>query len=189
MPPATARRAVPAWYRWFNLGLNQAAWFVAVFSGEHGRSWPGVAAVAVVAGCELGIAPEPGRVALRLACAVVLGFAVDAVLGSSGLCCWRGGGWDGRLPPPWLTALWPSFATLLTNSLAWLQPRLGWSALLGALGAPLAYAGGARMGALAFPAGMMVGLLAIAMLWALATPILAFMARFSLSTPTEAAHA
>jgi hypothetical protein len=66
---------------------------------------------------------------------------------------------------------------MLDGCLAWLPRRLGLAALLGALGGPLAYAGGARLGAVAFPAGLVAGLIAVGAAWLVATPFLAWMAR------------
>ena len=49
--------------------------------------------------------------------------------------------------PPWIAALWFLFATLPRHSLGWLRGRVGLAVLLGALGGPLSYLGGVRLGA------------------------------------------
>jgi len=68
------------------------------------------------------------------------------------------------------------FATTLNLSLAWLKRRVVLAAVLGAIGGPLAYAGGAELGALAF-VHETTGLLAIGAGWALLTPLLVLLAR------------
>jgi hypothetical protein len=174
---AMAAQRTGGWYPWTNLVLNQAAWVAAVVGGAQGRWWPGVGAVALVVGLDLALAPDRGRTAARLAGALLLGLLIDAALGLSGACAWVGGGASGRLPPPWLMALWPNFATLLTASLSWLTARPLLAGLLGMVGAPCAYASAARLHALTFPSGEAIGLAAIALAWLVATPLLALDAR------------
>ena len=164
-------------YPLVNVVMAQVAWVIAVLGGVRGASWPGVAAVTVVVAQHLAVSERPGREAMRLALAAALGFAIDAALGFSGACAWAGGASDGRVPPPWLTALWPSFATMLTGALAWLTARWWLAAFFGFVGGPLAYLGGARLGALGFPHGEVIGLLAIGVAWAVAMALLARAAR------------
>jgi hypothetical protein len=66
-----------------------------------------------------------------------------------------------------MLSLWLAFATTLNHSLRWLTCRPVAAALAGALGGPLAYLAGAKLGALtlATPA---ITLPFIAMLWTLA---------------------
>ena len=53
--------------------------------------------------------------------------------------------------PLWLASFWFSFSALLTSSLRWIFTHR-WIALsLGALGGPLSYLGGERMGGMLFP--------------------------------------
>jgi hypothetical protein len=159
---------------WAVLVLNQAAWLVAIRAGAAGRWWPGVVAVAVVIAVHLVWVARHD--AWRLLLSVPIGWSVDAMLGLSGACAWP----EQSLPPPWLTALWPNFAVLLTGCLAWLPRRsLGWAAILGALGGTLAYVGGAGLGAVTFPHGALAGQAAVAVAWALACPLLVALARES----------
>lgn len=75
------------------------------------------------------------------------------------------------LPPVWMIALWANFATTLNLSLAGLQSRPGLAALLGLVGGPLAYWGGAGLGAMTFVAPL-PALITLALGWALLTPLL-----------------
>jgi uncharacterized protein DUF2878 len=70
-----------------------------------------------------------------------------------------------------MLSLWIAFATTLNHSLRWLMTRPVGAALAGALGGPLAYLAGARLGALTLvtPA---TTLAIIALLWMLAMVIL-----------------
>ena len=78
--------------------------------------------------------------------------------------------------PYWMVALWALFATTLNVSLRWLRARPWLGALLGALGGPAAYYAGARLGALEL-ATAGAGLGAIAIGWAVLTPLLLGTAR------------
>jgi tetrahydromethanopterin S-methyltransferase subunit D len=63
----------------------------------------------------------------------------------------------------------------LTSSLRWLQGRWLLGSLFGAVGGSLSYVAGARLGALDLPAS--ASLWVIALLWALALPLLSALAR------------
>ena len=167
---------IPA-YPLINVVLTQVAWLACVMGGARGLSWPGVAAVAVVVAVHLAVSGRVAREATRLALAAALGFALDAALGFSGACAWAGGASGGRVPPLWLIALWPSFATMLTAALSWLVLRWWLAALFGFVGGPLAYFAGANLGALSFPHGTLPGLLGVGLAWALAMVLLARAAR------------
>ena len=70
-----------------------------------------------------------------------------------------------------MIALWLNFAATLNVSMAWLRGRYLLAALFGALGGPLAYYSGAKLGAttgLPTPCGMLV----LAVAWGGMTPLL-----------------
>jgi hypothetical protein len=73
-------------------------------------------------------------------------------------------------------ALWANFATTLNVSLRPLRDRLGVAALLGAIGAPVAYFSGSRLGALELTE-MAPALVAIGAGWLFLTPLLFMAAR------------
>jgi hypothetical protein len=65
-----------------------------------------------------------------------------------------------------------------TQSMSWLQNRLWLSVLLGAIGGPMAYLGAARAwDVVQFTSPTWPGLLWLGAGWALATPLLAWMAK------------
>ena len=79
--------------------------------------------------------------------------------------------------PPWLIALWLNLAAALNFSLAWLKGRHLLAAAFGAVGGPLAYYGGAKLGGVVtMPGGW--DLLALAAGWAAMTPLLAWLAAY-----------
>lgn len=56
--------------------------------------------------------------------------------------------WPSTIVPPWITALWLLFATLPSHSLGWLRGRYVLAILLGAIGGPLSFLAGERLGAI-----------------------------------------
>jgi hypothetical protein len=67
--------------------------------------------------------------------------------------------------------MWALFATMLTVCLRWLRPRPALAAAFGLVGGPLAYYGGARLGAVSF--GNLPAALAMQGIgWAVLTPLL-----------------
>lgn len=170
----------PTWYAWAHLAGYQAVWFIALLGGAAGLAWPGVVAGALLIVVHLLMHGGRGPVALRLLLAGVIGSAIDAVLIVSGTVAFAGAH---TLPPGWMIILWPCFASLFDDLLAWVPARPLLAVALGALGGPLAYAGGHALGALAFPAGTSTALLAIALAWALATALLVLVWRIGPSLP------
>lgn len=158
----SARKAV-------NFILFQSAWFAAVLGAAHGAPWLGLVAVPAAFGVHLALVQDP-RVDLALAFASAgLGFATDSLLAAAGAISPV----PHLLPPPlsapWMVMLWINLATTLNASMAWTRGRYVLGVFFGAIGGPMAYLSGAKLGAMtAVPeAG---GLLAIGAAWAFAFP-------------------
>jgi hypothetical protein len=75
-----------------------------------------------------------------------------------------------------MVALWMNLAATLRHSLSWLCGRPVLALVMGAVAGPLAYWGGARLGAVELGAPLGSSLAAIAVEWALALPLLAWAA-------------
>jgi hypothetical protein len=113
-------------------------------------------------------------VGVALAC----GIAIDGGLAATGLAHYAAAWPSGAFAPAWILAVWAAFAMTLTQSMRWMQPRPWAAALLGAIGGPLAYLGAARgWSAVAFAPPQWPALLALAVMWLLAMPVLAGLAR------------
>ena len=76
-----------------------------------------------------------------------------------------------------MVALWLNFATTLNRTLAWLKDRPGSAALIGAVAGPATYLAGARLGAVQVSTSDPLAVLAIAIEWLIALPLLARLAR------------
>lgn len=159
-----------------NFFLFQAGWLACVLGAARGLPWQGALVALLIAAFIVFRSKKPRDELALVAAAVVAGFAFDSALALTGWVDFEGAVPVPLLAPVWMVALWALFATTLNVSLRWLRewPALG--ALFGAVGGPVAYYAGERLGALQF-ADPIPGLVAVAAGWALATPLLFALAR------------
>lgn len=174
---------------WITLAAYELAWLVAIEGAGRGHAWPGVLAVALFAAWRLATS-RTRLVDLRLAAtALVLGLALETLWTGSGLLRYAAP-WPGATAPAWLLALWVAFALTIVPLFRYLHARPWLAAVLGAIGGPLAYLGAARgWHALALATPVWRPLLAIALGWAVATPLLTSLARHWLLQLPRQAHA
>jgi len=164
-------------YPYLQLGFYQLGWWLCVLGAAHGQPLFGPV---VLAGClliHLACIHGVGREAILMLVATVLGVIGDSLCSCAGAVAFGGGPHPGPWPPLWMIVLWPAFAASLRLSLSFLQHRLRLAALLGALGGPLAYFAGWRLGALHGPHGLGPFLGGVACEWAIAMPLLAWQTR------------
>jgi hypothetical protein len=131
--------------RLYNFAAFQAGWFACVLGAARGAAWLGPAAVAAILAVHLALARGRRGEPLFLACSLPLGVGVNTALQASGAVVTPGP----VTGPLWLAALWPLFATLFNESMAWMRGRYAAGVLFAAVGAPLSYGAGERAGALA----------------------------------------
>ncbi len=162
--------------RILNVLLNQAGWFACVVGAANDRPWTGtIIALAMVVIHMLLVKDRRQEMQLLLA-AAVLGAVLDTVQGLLGVVHFRSGYVVGWLCPLWIPVLWAQFASLLHISLGWLSGRYLLGGLLGLVGGPLAFFGGARLGAAELHSNLWVALGALALEWAVAMPVLLWLA-------------
>jgi hypothetical protein len=149
----------------------QAAWFACVLGGANDRALAGTMVVAAVIGLHLALAQRPLPEALLIAVAALIGLVWDSGLVALGLMSYPTGNFAPGLAPYWIVAMWALFATSLNLSMAWLKDRAWLAALFGAVGGPLAYLAGERLGGLQMP-DPVLALAAQALGWAVLLPVL-----------------
>lgn len=159
-----------------NFVAFQLGWFAVVLGAAHGWPWAGTAAAFAIVAWHLRQALRP-RAELVLALAAAgIGALWDSLLAALGLVVFTNGTLVEGTAPHWMIALWMLFATTLNVSLGWLKRSLPLAAAFGAVGGPLAYLGGAKLGALEIPQAV-PAIAALALGWALLTPLLLVVAR------------
>lgn len=154
----------------------QLGWFACVLGAAWGWPWAGTGIALAIVALHLARAPQPQREATLVVGAAALGALWDSLLVVLGWIEYPNGTLVAGTAPHWMVALWMLFATTLNVSLAWLKRRLPLALVFGAIGGPLAYFGGAKLGALVF-ANQIAALTALAVGWALLTPLLIVLAR------------
>jgi Protein of unknown function (DUF2878) len=159
-----------------NFFAFQIGWFACVLGGAHDLPWVGTGIALVIVAWHLTRAARPKQELLLVLSAATIGALFDTLLVWLGWFTYSSGTLIAGTAPHWMVALWMLFATTLNLSLAWLKRRLFVAALFGAIGGPLAYLGGEKLGALNFESPT-AGLIALAIGWALLTPLLAMIAQ------------
>lgn len=154
-----------------NFIVFQSAWFAAVLGAANGMPWLGVVAVPVALAVHLAFSVNRRAELLLALAAGVLGFMIDSALVTAGAFVPIPFVFPRPFSSLWMVMLWVNLATTLNLSMGWLRSRYALAALVGAIGGPLAYYSGAKLGAMSVlpePGG----LLAIGIAWAVALPLL-----------------
>ena len=160
-----------------NVIAFQVGWFSCVLGAAHGHAWLGPAVVFGLVLLHVILSKPRGLEVFLVASAIAAGLILDSLLVVAGAFSPKRLMLPSPLTTLWMLALWANFATTLNVSLRRLQEHAYVAAALGAVFGPLAYYSGARLGAADIHDPLAVSLLAIAVAWAIATPVLLRLAR------------
>jgi|LakMenE01Jun11ns_1017448.scaffolds.fasta_scaffold9864349_2 hypothetical protein len=173
-----------------NAVVFQAAWFACVLGGANDLALAGTLTVIGVIAMHLALAQRAMPEALLIAAATAIGLVWESAVVASGLIRYTTGNLVPGLAPYWIVAMWALFATSLNLSMAWLKGRPWLAALAGAVGGPLAYLAGERLGGLEM-SDPLLALGAQALGWAVLLPVLVRLATrldgFAPAASTESA--
>ena len=159
-----------------NILLFQIGWFACVLGAAYGFPFAGTGIALTIATLHVLRASRPGQELKLILISVVIGTAWDSALVAAGLIAYPNGVLLAGTAPIWIAALWVVFATTMNVSLRWLHSRYLLAAVFGAVGGPLAYFAGAKLGALVF-LDITWALGAQAAGWAVLMPLLLRIAR------------
>jgi len=162
------------WQLPINLALYQVGWFACVLGAGAGRPWTGAGLALVLVVVHLALVRDRRNELKLVLAAGFLGLAVDSLQLNAGLFTYTGGTPIAGLAPPWIVVLWLQFATLLHFGLRWLSRRHLLASALGFVGGPLSFFAGERAGAIEFAS--VSAYAALASVWAMAMPILVWLA-------------
>jgi len=149
----------------------QLGWFACVLGAANGLPWLGPVVVAGVVALHLARVRRPLPELRLVAAAMLLGLVVDSLLLASGWLRYSTGFWLPGLAPYWIVAMWALFATTLNVSMGWLRGRSVLAVLMGAVGGPLSYLAGEKLGAIELTQPM-YALAGLGLAWAIAMPLL-----------------
>lgn len=159
-----------------NFIFFQLGWLCCVIGGANpGYAWVGVVAVAAIVAIHLLRAIDSRNEIILLGLSMAIGTAWDSSLMAAGIMEFNHGQLYGTIVPFWLIAMWPLFATTLNVSMKWMKGKYLLASLFGAIGGPLAYLAGNRLGAVEF-SSTLNAMLVIGAGWAVIMPLLVALA-------------
>lgn len=159
-----------------NLVAMQISWFACVLGAANDLPWLGVIVSICVVAQHLWRTGDRTMEIKLIVCAFLFGLVIDSAFASTGLIIFKSGTLIAGWTTPWMLALWIGFATALTSTLSWIVARPAFSIAFGAVGGPLAYWSGVKLGAIAF-GDFVLSLVCIGCGWAIAMGAFSFVTR------------
>ncbi len=169
----------PALRRLVNFAGFYIGWYSCVAGAGEGRPLIGPAVVAGLLVLHLLLTSEPRRDARLILLVGLIGTFTDSFLAVIGVFSFTHGALVAWLCPLWLSSIWALFATTLNASMGWLLGRYVIASIFGALGGPLSYYYGARLGALALHRNVTFSLGCLVVAWGVTMPVLVRLAQRS----------
>jgi hypothetical protein len=151
-----------------NVLIYQAVWFLCVFFGTAGALGS-----LVLLAVHLLFSSHRRADLKMMAVLLAIGLVVDGAIRYAGFIRYQV---DGVPIPFWLAVVWLALAILPHHSLRWLKGRPLLSSLFAAVGGPLAYWAGVRVGSAEFGASLLQSIGLLAVVWALLWPGVMFIA-------------
>ncbi|MEM7081449.1 MAG: DUF2878 domain-containing protein [Pseudomonadota bacterium] len=158
-----------------NLTLFKISWLACVIGAAAGMPWIGVLAILAASIVHIASAEIKSRTVALLASAALIGLVWESFM--------IVGGWleyvdhTGPIAPYWIIAMWVLFATTLNVGFRWLKDHLLVAALVGGIGGPMAFAAGAKAGAVQFE-NPTTALVIVGIGWALMMPLMVYISRY-----------
>jgi hypothetical protein len=159
-----------------NIVFYQLCWLACILGAAFQMPMLGVAVVALAVAYHLYRAQFAAPELTLIVIAALIGAVWDSLLVAAGWLVYPNGMLLEGTAPYWIVALWISFATTFNVSLRWFKQRLVLAALFGAIGGPLAFLAGERLGGVVFTS-YPAALTALALGWALLMPLMLLIAR------------
>jgi len=155
-----------------NFILFQIGWLSCVMGGASSSyHWFGVAVVTAIVAVHLARSYTISNEIMLIVIATLLGTSWDSALMGAGLLAFNNGVVFDAIIPFWMVAMWALFSTTLNVSMQWMKNRYLLAAIFGAIGGPVAYYAGHRLGAVEF-SQVSTSLLVVGAGWAVMMPLL-----------------
>ena len=155
-----------------NFLLFQIGWFSCVLGGASNDYYlSGVIVVAAVIVIHLARASNIQHEIALIGITAIIGTVWDSSLTLAGLFVFANGVFYSGMVPLWIIAMWALFATTLNVSMKWMKNKYLLASLFGAIGGPVAYYAGYRLGAVEF-SNTLIALVAVGIGWAIIMPLL-----------------
>jgi len=157
-------------FKIINFILFQIGWFILILGAAWDKTFISVLLGLGIIAIHLLMIDQKLSELKLLFIAGLIGFLFDGFIQYYQFIIYNSPGWSFPLTPIWIIILWMIFAITLNHSLVWLKKRIILSSIFGAIGGPLAYLAGEKLGAIMITQQLSLVLLSIG--WALITPLL-----------------
>ena len=157
-------------FKIINFLLFQIGWFILILGAAWDKTFIAVLLGLVILAIHISMIDQKLNELKLLLIAGVIGFLFDGFIQYYQFIIYNSPGWSFPLTPIWIIMLWMIFAITLNHSLVWLKNRISLSVIFGAIGGPLAYLAGEKLGAIIITQQLSLVLLSIG--WSLITPFL-----------------
>ncbi|HPQ39216.1 MAG TPA: DUF2878 domain-containing protein [bacterium] len=155
--------------------LFQGVWFTAILGAGAGYLWLGPLAALIFFGIFIvHLSEHPVQDAEFAGITILIGTVLDTLTARAGAFTYPQPSWHTFLAAPFMLALWPSFSLMMIRCIKWIRRRYVLGALFGAVGGPLSYWSGAKLGAVTLHESGVYALSLVAAEWAVATVLLLF---------------
>jgi hypothetical protein len=151
-----------------NYALYQLGWVACVLGAAWHRPWTGFLIATILVGVHLALSRERPLEVRLMVLTTAVGAAVEVGQAAAGTYRFTSGTIIDALPPAWLLAMWAQFATTFRFSLRSVVARPVSAVLFGAVGGPVAFLAGERLGAVTLLPPLSNGLLRLSISWAVA---------------------
>ena len=169
-----------------NFILFQVLWLACVLGAANNMLWPGILVFGIF--CAWQLHPKHsarGDIKLLLTVAVI-GTFLDTCWVKFGLIDYRTAMPFSGFAPVWIVTLWLGLSLTLNHSFRWLQHRPWLSVVFSAIGSPLSYWAGVKLGAAELPSNPIPTLVIFGLSWAIVLPAILQLARYwRWPTPTQ----
>ena len=147
-------------------------WFACVLGAARGAPWLGAGLGVAIVALEVARSRDPRAAAALVVGCGALGLVCEQALIATGLVTYAAATPLAWAPPVWLVTLWLLFGTLPDIGLSALRGRPLAAAAVGVVAGPLSYYGGQSLGGIVLHPPLSVALIAIALMWAVALPLI-----------------
>ena len=158
-----------------NFAAFQVGWFSSVLGAANQMPWLGPLALLLVLAIHLRISSKPVAELLLVVSCGLVGLFFDSLLVAFGWVAYPSGQFSEFLAPYWIVTMWMLFGTTLNISMGWLKGRPLLAAAFGAVGGPLSYVAGQKLGGIEL-VDYPVALTMLAIGWAIFMPLLLIIA-------------
>jgi len=158
--------------KFWNFVFFQLGWFACILGAANQQELLAVLAVSLYIAFYLWRSQSPKSEINLFLRVLLFGVAVDTIMMHLGYVDFHNAWPAPTLSPLWMWILWVLVATTINGSLSWLRGKPVFGAILGAITGPLSYEAGIRLGAGTWgPGGQVIGLILLAVVWAVAIPL------------------